>query len=217
MEMEGTKMQIGIDYAVLGALYTNCYLLKNETDKQCVLVDPADNIDVIQKMVAASGCTLQGILLTHGHFDHMLAAEAARDFFGVKIYAGIEEQCVLAQPDFNQSADLGGNPISLKADVWLSDGQELSLAGIDIKVIHTPGHTCGGVCYYIAAADLLFSGDTLFAESVGRSDFPTGSMSALVRSVKEKLLVLPKDTKVLTGHGESTSIDYERKYNPYCQ
>ena len=94
--------------------------------------------------------------------------------------------------------------------------EEIALAGMTCKVIATPGHTAGGCCYYFAEAGILVSGDTLFAESVGRTDFPTGSMGTLVRSIKEKLFVLPEDTRVYAGHGESTTIGYEKKNNPFC-
>lgn len=130
------------------------------------------------------------------------------------------KECILKEllhsPQMNLSQDYGRSTV-LDADVYHKDGAHLSLAGLDIEVFHTPGHTAGGSCYYIAEAGILFSGDTLFAASVGRTDFPTGSMSAIVRSIKGKILVLPDDTKVFPGHGESTSVAYEKKYNPFLQ
>ena len=105
-------------------------------------------------------------------------------------------------------------PVTLKADQYLKDGQILSLAGFSIKVISTPGHTAGGLCYYLEKERVLFSGDTLFAGSYGRVDFPTSSMAEMARSVRERLLTLPEDTIVYPGHGESTDIRSEKKYNP---
>ena len=119
------------------------------------------------------------------------------------MYVSEDEKELLHSPQMNLSQGYGRSTV-LDADVYHKDGAHLSLAGLDIEVIHTPGHTAGGSCYYIAEAGILFSGDTLFAASVGRTDFPTGSMSAIVRSIKGKILVLPDDTKVFPGHGEST-------------
>ena len=108
-----------------------------------------------------------------------------------------------------------GRPYTVTPDEYLKDGQELTLAGIHFQVIATPGHTIGSCCYYFPEAGFLVSGDTLFAESVGRTDFPTGSMSSIVRSIKEKLYVLPGETKVYPGHGDSTTIEHEMRYNPF--
>jgi glyoxylase-like metal-dependent hydrolase (beta-lactamase superfamily II) len=109
-----------------------------------------------------------------------------------------------------------GRACSTYADVYVKDGQEISLEGMTCRVIATPGHTAGGCCYYFEEAGILLAGDTLFAESVGRTDFPTGSMGTLVRSIKEKLFTLPEDTRVYPGHGESTTIGHEKKCNPFC-
>jgi len=214
---------ITFDYKILGPIGTNCYLLCNEyqaedgtTQKQCVLVDPADDIAQIEELISRNHATLVAVLLTHGHYDHIMAAKSVRNEYHVPIYASCDEETLLASPDMNLSA-LHGFEVMLEADVLHNDGDVLHLAGMDIEVKHTPGHTIGGTCYYIAEAGLLFSGDTLFAASVGRTDFPTGSMSQIVHSIQDKLMVLPDDTKVFPGHGESSSIGYEKKYNPFLQ
>ena len=186
-----------IDVRVLGMVGTNCYLLCNTDTKECVLIDPADNAGKISEMIEQSGCTLKGILLTHGHFDHIMAADEVRDKYNVKVYASAEEKNTLSTPHINLGEAYGMN-LSVKADIWHNDGDVLNLAGFDIKAIR-----------------VLFSGDTLFCESVGRTDFPGGSMSDIVHSIKDKLMVLPDDTKVYTGHGEGTSIGYERVHNPF--
>lgn len=203
-----------IDSRILGMVGTNCYLLCNMDIKECVLIDPADSQDEISRMIDESGCSLNGILLTHGHFDHIMAADAVRDKYGVKVYASCDEKNTLEQPHINLG-EAYGLKLSVKADVWHKDGEILKLAGFDIEALHTPGHTEGGSCYYIREIGVLFSGDTLFCGSVGRTDFPGGSMSEIVRSIKEKVMVLPDDTKVYPGHGEGTSVGYERENNPF--
>ena len=133
----------------------------------------------------------------------------------MKIYAGEAEKDFLLDTKSNLSKDMG-RPVTVTADVYLKDGEELDLDGIRIKVLATPGHTAGGVSYYFPEGGFLICGDTLFQESVGRTDFPTGSMSTLVRSVKEKLFTLPEETVAYPGHGDSTTIGHEKKYNPFC-
>ena len=121
---------------------------------------------------------------------------------------------MVEDPSLNACAMIGAR-VSVKADRTVKDGDVLNLAGMEIRVIHTPGHTPGGACYYFPKEEVLFSGDTLFCESVGRTDLPGGSMSALVRSIKEKVLKLPDLTIVYTGHGEPTKIGFEKQYNPF--
>jgi glyoxylase-like metal-dependent hydrolase (beta-lactamase superfamily II) len=134
--------------------------------------------------------------------------------FGIQVYAHEQEEETLG--DYKKSLSGWEGPmVNYHADVYLKDEQELDLAGFHIRVLHTPGHTEGGCCYYLPYEDVLFSGDTLFAQSVGRTDFPGGSMSQIVRSIKDKLLVLPEHTTVYPGHNDVTSIETERMYNPY--
>ena len=199
---------------VLGMVSTNCYLVYNNDIKEGVVVDPADNGAYILNKCSELGVTPVAVLLTHGHFDHIMAADAVRDKYDVKIYASCDEKNTLEQPHINLGEAYGLN-LSVKADVWHKDGEILKLAGFDIEALHTPGHTEGGSCYYIREIGVLFSGDTLFCGSVGRTDFPGGSMSEIVRSIKEKVMVLPDDTKVYPGHGEGTSVGYERENNPF--
>lgn len=204
-----------IETFVLGDVRTNCYLLINEETKEALVVDPADRADVIVRKLIDEGLTLKAILLTHGHGDHILAVGALKKQFGVKVYAAKAEEALLSDTAQNLSKALFGIEVTVKPDVLLEDGQEFEAAGICLRMLHTPGHTPGGCCYYQAEEKILFSGDTLFCGSIGRTDFPGGSLSQLVRSVKEKLLVLPEDVKVYPGHEEITTIGHEKRYNPY--
>ena len=205
---------IKIESRVLGPVATNCYLIINLDNNESIIVDPADSPESIYDMVVRSASRPQAILLTHGHFDHIGAANEVREHYGIKIYASCDEEKLLASPARNLS-NAYGMSLRVIADVLHNDGDILELAGLKIKAIHTPGHTPGGCCYYMEQEGVLFSGDTLFQTSVGRSDFPGGSASALVRSVKEKLLVLPEETHVYPGHMEETTIGYEKLHNPF--
>lgn len=216
--------EIKIGRMVMGVCQTNCYFLYREGEQECIVVDPADQGVSIYDALRRNGFRVTGILLTHGHFDHIWGLDALRDAVNaaaeadglepVKAYAMEAEKELLRDAQKNVS-EQAGRPCTTYADVYLKDGQELILAGIQCKVIATPGHTVGGCCYYFQEAGILVAGDTLFAESVGRTDFPTGSMSTLVRSVRDKLFVLPEDTKVYPGHGEKTTIAHEKEYNPF--
>ena len=215
---------IKIGRMVLGMYQTNCYFVYRTGHPEAIVIDPADNGEKIADALERNGFQVAAVFLTHGHFDHIWgldelknAVNAAAEADGlepVKVYAMEAEKELLRDAHKNVS-EQAGRPCITSADVYLKDGQELTLAGMQCKVIATPGHTVGGCCYYFEEAGFLVAGDTLFAESVGRTDFPTGSMSTLVRSIKDKLFVLPDDTKVYPGHGESTTIAHEKEYNSF--
>lgn len=200
---------------VLGMVQTNTWFVINEKTKELILIDPADDAGRIIRKIEADGLKLQGILLTHGHFDHIGAVDDLKAYFkGVQCYADEKEEEVLENGSYNLSASWAA-ALSIRADRLLRDKETLTLAGFKIKVIETPGHTKGGVCYYLSEEGVLFSGDTLFRTSVGRTDFPTGSMSQIVRSVQYLTENLPGDTVVYPGHQEITTIAYEQRFNPY--
>lgn len=198
----------------VGPISTNCYIIMEESKKRALIVDPGGDADRIMNKIKELQVSVDAILLTHGHFDHMLAADALREKYQVKVYLGQDDSELIKNPMENVSG-MFGKPISTHADVVLQDGQVLELAGFEIKVLATPGHTKGGVCYYIEKESVAFSGDTIFQASVGRSDFPTGSGASLSKSIREKIFTLPEDTQLFPGHGDSTVVSYEKKYNMF--
>lgn len=199
----------------IGMYQTNCYFLYDIHEKKAIVFDPADNGKYIYDTLLKHELTVSAICLTHGHFDHIWGAEELRTLSQVKLYGPEAERVLFEDAKVNVSAQVG-RPYTIRLDEYLKDQDVLEIEGIKLKMIHTPGHTIGSSCYYVEEAGILISGDTLFEGSVGRTDLPTGSMSMLNRSIKEKLLNLPDETKVYPGHGDSTTIDMERKYNPYC-
>ncbi|HIX48893.1 MAG TPA: MBL fold metallo-hydrolase [Candidatus Mediterraneibacter caccavium] len=200
---------------VLGPVATNCYIGINEETKECFIVDPATCPPEFVSYIKNAGLTVKAVLLTHGHFDHIMGLDALLKEFPVPVYAHEAERDVLESEQLNSSASMLGQPYSFSGADYVTNRQELRIAGFEIRVIYTPGHTIGGCCYYIEKEKTLFSGDTLFHGSVGRTDLPTGSMGQLVSSVRDRLFVLPDDTKVYPGHMEETTIGYEKKYNPF--
>lgn len=199
---------------VLGMCQTNCYFLYEDQSNDVIFIDPADQGKVIYDKMAEKGFQISAILLTHGHFDHILGCKELKELTNAKIYAYEGEEDLCMNVTKNVSADIGC-PCTIKPDVLLKDGEILNVAGMTVKVIATPGHTGGSCCYYMEDEKILISGDTLFEGSVGRTDFPTGSMSTLVRSIKEKLMILPEDVVVYPGHGGSTTIGDEKINNPF--
>lgn len=203
----------------LGDFMTNCYTVYNAVTRDAVLIDPACNARFLNNILVNEQLNCVAILLTHGHYDHIGALPELMELVGhkVPIYASAEEEDVLNDPRKNLSTMLSGQMVTVKPDILLQDDQEIELLDTKLRCFLVPGHTKGGMCYYFAENGILFSGDTLFARGIGRSDFPTGDGIKLVKSIKEKLMTLPDETIVYPGHNERTTIGKERNANPFIQ
>ncbi len=200
----------------IGPVATNCYTIINEESKEAILIDVSGNAERLLAAVKEAGAKPVALLLTHAHFDHMDATDAIRaQYPDIEVIIGENDAPLLENPSLNLSYGFMGEPVTVKADRTVSDGDELELIGIRIKCIEVPGHTIGGMCYYMPDLTALFDGDTLFHGSIGRSDFPTGDGDALIESIATKLFVLPSDTRVFPGHDSETTIGWEKSNNPY--
>jgi len=199
-----------------GSCVANSYVLFSEASGKAVLIDSCGEVEKILEMTEKMNLSLEGILLTHGHFDHILSLSELKKRTSAKVYIYKDEEKFLSDVSLNLSNLDEGNSASygvVNADVLLNDGDVIEFDDIKLEVIHTPGHTSGCVCYRID--DILFSGDTLFKKSIGRSDFPTGDYGMEIESIKKRLMCLDDDVRVYPGHGFSTTIGYERRENPY--
>lgn len=215
---------IKVGRLTLGSFQTNCYYVYREsalnTTKEqgtlcpVLVFDPAESGAAIYEALKTKGFQVAAILLTHGHVDHIAGVKELKECSGALIYACDKEADLLSDMRDNLSM-MFGTPLRVEADELLQDGKEYVLGDMAFQMIATPGHTAGSCTYYFKEADILISGDTLFEGSVGRTDFPTGSMSVLVHSIKHKLFTLPEKTICYPGHGGTTTIGWEKDNNPF--
>lgn len=203
-----------VERFLTGILSTNCYVAWNEQTKEAVIVDPAAYSKKLAEFLREEGLKPQAVLLTHGHFDHIMGLDALLEEYPVPVYVHEAEKGLIADPKTNLSLTYTNGYVFEDA-TYVADGQKIAAAGVTFEVLFTPGHTSGGCCYYAETENMLFSGDTLFRCSVGRSDLPTGDETTLIRSIKEKLLVLPENTVVYPGHMAATTIQTEKTANPF--
>lgn len=196
-----------------GPVSVNTYIVYNQDTLKGFIIDPGGNFKRILKEITDKGINLQAQLLTHGHFDHCGACRQLQDY-GVPVYIHKNDAAKLNSKG-NLSEFFGAGFEKFSADRQLNGGDILDIAGFSIKVLHTPGHTSGSVCFIVNGC--IFSGDTLFNMSVGRTDFPDGDSAALLCSVRDKLFALKGEYSLYPGHDEFSTLDYEKKYNPYVE
>lgn len=206
--------ELKIGRMVIGMFGTNCYLVYRVGRQEAIVVDPADKGEQIYEALREKGFTVAGILLTHGHFDHIWGTKALREKSGAQIYA-LDAEAKLCEDDGLNISRQVGRPYTVVPDVYVRDGEEVCITDITCKVIATPGHTADSCCYYFEEGGFVVCGDTIFLESVGRTDLPTGSGGTLERSIREKIFTLPDSVQLYPGHGDSTTVEHEKKNNPF--
>ncbi len=208
-----------IDCFTLGAYQTNCYILRNSAaDTDCLIIDTGFEAETLIDFLHQHKLNPLAVVLTHGHIDHITGLpELCKNYPDIKVYIHKLDAEMLTDQQHNLSALTGAAFSTTPADFVIEEGNSIEAAGIKLTVLHTPGHTPGGICLYSEDEHTVFCGDTLFADSVGRTDFPGGSMTQLITSIKQKLLTLPDQTVCYPGHGPVTTIAQERKHNQYLQ
>jgi len=208
-----------IDRLILGAYETNCYVLrKTEAAEDCLIIDTGLESGKLLDFLGDNKLKPTALVLTHGHADHIAGtAILRRNWPQIKVYIHKLDAEILTDPNRNLSIMTGRPFTAGPVDFTVDEPDVIEQAGIGLNVLHTPGHTLGGISLYAAEEGIIFVGDTLFAGSVGRTDFPGADTSQLIESIKEKLLTLPDKTVVYPGHGPRTTIAREKTHNPYLQ
>jgi len=206
-----------IDHLVLGDFETNCYCLRaDESVKHCLIIDTGLDAGPLLAYLRENELTPIALILTHGHADHIAGIKDLRaNWPDIKIAVHKDDANMLTSCVKNMSVLSGKTFTADPADVIIDDDGPIEFAGIKLEILHTPGHTKGGVCFYSSAEGVVFAGDTLFASSIGRTDLPGGSYDQLIAGIKFKLLTLPDETKVFPGHGPATTIAAEKQFNQY--
>lgn len=201
----------------VGPLQCNCTLICDETTKEALIIDPGDEIPQILKRLEKHSAKLKQIIVTHAHIDHVGGALRLKRLTGAPIYLNEKDLPLLKMMDM-QAGWLGIEPPEVAPpDVSADDSTIIGLSTLPATVLHTPGHTPGSICLHFQTQDLLIAGDTLFAGSIGRTDLPGGDSSKILRSIHERLLILPEETTVIPGHGVKTTIAQERDQNPFLR
>ncbi|MBU5439645.1 MBL fold metallo-hydrolase [Tissierella sp. MSJ-40] len=198
-----------------GIYAANCYIIYPEDKKEGIVLDPGGDVEDIIAAIDRNDLNIKYIILTHGHADHIGGVKGLKDKLGVPVMIHEKDRELLIDGDKNLSSVMAMGTVEIEPDVLLKDGDKIEFGGLAAEVIHTPGHTPGGICLKIG--DNLFTGDTLFAGSIGRTDFLGGSYEEIIKSIKEKLVIYPDNTQVYPGHGPSSTIKNEKSSNPFLR
>jgi hydroxyacylglutathione hydrolase len=199
----------------VGMLQCNCSILGDEQSREAIVIDPGDDIDEIVKILERHHLKVKAIVITHAHIDHIGGAAKLKKLTGAPVWMNAADQDLYAHLDV-QAQWLGmEEPERTEIDIPAREGDSLKLGDAEFHVLHTPGHTQGSLCLFLPAEKLLLAGDTLFRDSIGRTDLPGGNSRQILASIKTKLLSLPDETRVIAGHGSETTIAREREWNPF--
>jgi glyoxylase-like metal-dependent hydrolase (beta-lactamase superfamily II) len=209
----GEKKGMMLIRLVVGPLEVNCFILADEKTKEAVIIDPGDDAQEILKIIKEKGLKVKYIINTHGHFDHMGANRALKDATGAALLIHEGDAPMMASAQIQSRAFGMDTTPSPKADRYVKHGDVIKAGEVSLKVLHTPGHSPGGIS--LLEQGMVFTGDALFAGSIGRTDLPGGDLMTLLRSIKTNLMSLPDDTKVFCGHGPASTIGEEREENPF--
>lgn len=191
----------------------NCFVIHKEGGRECMVIDPASASEAYS-YINEAGLTLTHVLLTHGHFDHIGGVAKLKAQTNAKVAIHVDEADALFDDNINLAAFMGTSIEHCRADILLNDGEIISNGEFEIKVIHTPGHSPGSVCYFLEGENIMFSGDTVFRLSFGRVDLPGGDMDTLRKSITEKLFSLKENYEIMPGHMRKTTLEFEKKHNP---
>lgn len=201
------------DGITVGSYCANCYIVGSESTKEAAIIDPGAEFSRIDKKVSELGLTPKIIILTHAHGDHIGAVKDFVDKYGTKVYIHKDDADFLSDGSKNLTKTLMGRDVSVKADVELEDGDEINLGDLKYEIIHTPGHTKGGIC--IKVGNIMMTGDTLFNKSIGRTDFPGGSFNEIISSIKDKIFKYDDNIVIYPGHNSPSTIKSEKLGNPF--
>jgi len=204
-----------IELLVVGPLQTNCYIVADENTKEGIVIDPGGDGDHILRTIQRMGLSIKVVVNTHGHFDHIMANREVMEGTGAPLAIHPKDADMLTNPLRSFALFVGKVHPSPPATLLLEEGATVKFGAHTLSVLHTPGHSPGSISLWSAEEKVVFSGDALFNLGIGRTDFPGGSMRVLLQSIREKLFTLPDDTVVYPGHGPKTTIDFERKHNPF--